>query len=242
MQRNAILKNQDNNLCGLYIVDKPLKCSSTDVVRVVKRAANKAKTGHAGTLDPMATGVVICCISRQATRTVPLLMDLTKVYETTIDLSAFSSTDDREGDLQTIDIDTPPTADAINNALAKLTGEIQQTPPAHSAIWVNGQRAYKLARRGQHFEIPSRIVLIDSIKLISYDYPNLEIVVTCGKGTYIRSLARQIGQLLNTGGYLASLRRTAIGPYTIDNAIPLKDIPETLSQKHLLPIPLRTKT
>ena len=223
-------------LQGLLIVDKPAGCTSMDVVRVVRRAAGGTKTGHAGTLDPLATGVLVCCLGR-ATKAVEKLMDLTKVYDTTIDLAAFTATDDAEGAREEVEVATPPTLDEVHSVLAGLTGVIQQRPPAYSAVKIGGKRAYKLARRGEAPVMPPRPVRIDAIDLVQYGWPLLHIVVTCGKGTYIRSLARQIGQALHTGVHLTALRRTAIGPYTIDRATPLDDLPHPLSQADLLPIP-----
>jgi tRNA pseudouridine55 synthase len=230
------LKYRTHHLHGLLIVDKPLGVSSMDVVRTVRRAGGHCKTGHAGTLDPLATGVLICCLGK-ATRAVDQLMGLTKVYETEIDLSAFTNTDDAEGEREPVDVATPPTLAEVRAALDALTGDIDQTPPAYSAIKVNGQRAYKLARRGDEVSLPSRLVRIDAIDLLDYDYPHLRLRITCGKGTYIRSLARQIGDALGTGGYLTALRRTAIGPYTIDRAVALDALPQPIEPEHLLPTP-----
>jgi tRNA pseudouridine55 synthase len=230
------LKYRVTDIHGLLIVDKPLGVSSMDVVRDVRRAAGHAKTGHAGTLDPLATGVLICCLGH-ATRCVDQLMGQTKIYETTIDLTAFSSTDDAEGLLTPVDVATPPDEAAIRAALASLTGHIPQTPPAYSAIKINGQRAYKLARRGDDVQLAPRIVRIDAIDLLHYHWPSLTLRITCGKGTYIRSLARQIGSALATGGYLTSLRRTAIGPYRIEQSTPLAKLPTPLLSEHLLPTP-----
>lgn len=233
------MKYRTHHLHGLLIVDKPLGVSSMDVVRQVRRAGGHCKTGHAGTLDPLATGVLICCLGK-ATRSVDQLMGLTKVYETDIDLSAFTNTDDAEGEREPIEVAEPPSIDAVRTALDALTGDIEQTPPAYSAIKVGGQRAYKLARRGDDVSLPSRIVRIDAIDLLEYDYPRLRLRITCGKGTYIRSMARQIGDALHTGGYLTALRRTAIGPYTIDRAVGLDALPQPIESEHLLPIPTPT--
>ena len=225
-----------SDMNGLLIVDKPLGCSSMDVVRVVRRAAGRAKTGHAGTLDPLASGVIVCGLGR-GTKCVEHVMGLTKIYETTIDLSAFTATDDAEGERQPVEVVTPPMVERVRAALDQLIGDVQQTPPAYSAIKVGGRRAYKLARQGVAVVMPPRIVRIDRIELRRYEWPMLDITVTCGRGTYIRSLARQIGVMLGTGGYLTALRRTAIGPYTIDRAIPLDHLPQPLTAEHLLPMP-----
>jgi tRNA pseudouridine55 synthase len=206
------------------------------VVRRVRRAAGGTKTGHAGTLDPLATGVVICCLGK-ATRYVEQLMGLTKVYDATVDLSAFTATDDREGDRQEIAVPTAPLEFDIHRACAKFLGQIQQRPPAFSAIHVQGVRAYKLARGGQTLDLPPRTVRIDRIDILKYTWPTLSIRITCGRGTYIRSLARDLGLALNTGGHLASLRRTAVGPYTLSQAVPITRLDHTISQSDLLPIP-----
>jgi len=223
-------------ICGLLVVDKPLHWSSMTVVRHVRRAAGKTKTGHAGTLDPLATGVVVCCLGK-ATKCVESLMGLTKVYEAEVDLSAFTQTDDREGDLEVVPVEQPPTAKQIQEVLPAFVGEVEQTPPKFSAIHINGQRAYKLARKGKAVEMPTRIVRIDQIELLMYDWPIASLRITCGKGTYIRSLARDIGMKLGTGGHLASLRRTAIGPYDLSMAVTQERLKEPIGQADLLPVP-----
>ncbi len=175
--------------CGLLLVDKPLGWSSMTVVRRVRRAAGGVKTGHAGTLDPLATGLVICCLG-PATRTVPGLMGLTKVYETQIDLSAFTSTDDREGERREVAVAAPPDLTRLRAALEGFLGEIDQVPPNFSAIHVKGRRAYKMARRGESFTIAARKVRIDAIDLLDYAWPIIGLRITCGKGAAtIRSLA-----------------------------------------------------
>jgi len=224
------------DLNGLMVVDKPRGPTSMDVVRRVRRHAGGAKTGHAGTLDPLATGVLVCCLGR-ATRTVPLIMAMAKTYAAVVDLAAFSDSDDAEGELQPVDVPTPPDPLEVHHALQQHVGEIEQTPPAHSAVKIAGRRAYALARQGQAPDMPPRIVRIDAISLERYDWPELEITVACGKGTYIRSLARQIGQALQTGGHLAALRRTAIGPYTVDAAWDFDKLPEPIEPEHLLAMP-----
>lgn len=224
---------------GLLVVDKPLGVSSMDVVRRVRRAAGlgrRFKVGHAGTLDPLATGVVVCCLGK-ATRAVEQLMGLTKVYDAVVDLSAFTTTDDREGERQEVAVTQIPDEATVRQVLATFIGEVEQVPPVYSAVHVDGQRAYKLARRGEQPDMPARTVRIDAIELNRYDWPLLDITVTCGRGTYIRSLARDIGVRLGTGGHLASLRRTAVGPYTLDKAITFDRLESPLRQEDLLPTP-----
>jgi tRNA pseudouridine55 synthase len=226
-----------SSLCGLIVVDKAIGMSSMDVVRRVRRAAGKAKTGHAGTLDPLATGVVICCLGK-ATKCVEKLMGQPKVYETCVDLSAFTQTDDLEGDREEVDVPVPPTLEQVQAACQAFVGDaIEQTPPIYSAIHINGQRAYKLARRGESIEMPTKIVRIDAVDVLDYTWPNLTLSVKCGRGTYIRSLGRDIGKKLGTGGHLSSLRRTAVGDYTIEKAHPIDRFESPITQDDLLPVP-----
>jgi tRNA pseudouridine55 synthase len=223
-------------MAGILVVDKPLGWSSMDVVRHVRKAAGFVKTGHAGSLDPLATGVVVTCIGN-ATRHVERIMDLPKVYATKIDLSAFTATDDREGEREEVAVETPPDEAAVRAVLETFVGDIQQVPPQYSAVHVGGKRAYKLARQGQTVQIEPRTVHVESIELVSYEWPMLEILVECGKGTYVRSMARDIGMALGTGGHLASLRRTAVGDYTIDKAVGAARLQLPVGQSDLLPPP-----
>ncbi len=220
---------------GLLLVDKPLGWSSMDVVRAVRRAAGGVKTGHAGTLDPLATGVVVCCLGRAA-KSVEQLMGLTKVYETTIDLSAFTSTDDREGLRLEVPCDRPAEA-TVREAVQRFVGWTSQRPPTFSAVHVQGRRAYQLARKGQSFELPEKQVRIDAVELLGYAWPNLELRITCGRGTYIRSVARDLGGLLRTGGHLAALRRTRVGQYDQSQCVTQARLTQPISQADLLPIP-----
>jgi len=211
-----------------------------DVVRVVRRKARGAKTGHAGTLDPLATGVLVVCIGRRATRLVPQLMAGAKRYTATIDFSATSQTDDAEGPLEPVEWsrETPVPRNEIEQVLHnEFTGEIMQAPPAHSAMKVGGRRAYKLARKGDAVKLEPRPVMIHSIDIVEYEWPRLVIDVRCGKGTYIRSLARDLGRALGGGAHLAALRRTAVGEYTIEQAVRLDDVPDPLEVSDLLPVP-----
>jgi len=220
-------------MCGLLVIDKPLGLSSMAVVRRVRRAAGGTKTGHAGTLDPLATGILICCIGR-ATKQVETLMGLPKCYEATIDLSAFTATDDREGEREEIDCPTPPPREAIATVLTRFVGDIEQVPPAYSAVHVGGQRAYAMARRGEKVTLPARMVRIDAIDLLAYQWPMLRLRIRCGKGTYIRSLARAMGTGLCTGGHLAALRRTEVGRFSLEQALEIDRLERPLRQEDLL--------
>ena len=207
-----------------------------DVVRHVRRAAGGAKTGHAGTLDPLATGVVVCCLGK-ATKAVSRLMGMAKMYEATVDLSAFSPTDDLESRPEAVEVEAPPYEQQVRQALAKFEGDISQTPPAFSAVHVGGRRAYKLARNGEAVELEPRSVRIDAIDLLGYDWPVATLRVTCGKGVYIRSLARDLGEALGVGGHLTSLRRMAVGGYDLSVAVDEQRLDQPITQADLLAVP-----
>jgi tRNA pseudouridine55 synthase len=230
----------DAKLNGLIVVDKPLGWSSMDVVRVVRAAAGGTKTGHAGTLDPLASGVVVCCLGK-ATRLVEQLMGLTKVYETEVDLSAFTTTDDREGPRQEVPVSAPPMQEQVREALRGFVGVVQQAPPPYSAVKIEGQRAYKLARRGEAVTPQARPVRIDAIDVLAYHWPILHLRITCGRGTYIRSLARDLGKALHTGGHLASLRRLSVGPYDLSIAVDEARLRRPITQADLLPPPVQVQ-
>ena len=223
-------------MSGLLVVDKPLGWSSMAVVRKVRYMAGGVKTGHAGTLDPLATGVLLCCLGK-ATRVVPRLMGMTKVYEAEVDLSAFTATDDREGQREEVRVAAPVGEAKLREALGRFVGEITQKPPAFSAIKIGGRRAYKLARLGQKVEMVGRTVRVDAIELLGYAWPVARLRITCGKGTYIRSLARDLGVALGAGGHLASLRRTRIGGYDLSLAVDERRLQQPLTQADLLPVP-----
>ncbi len=228
---------------GVIVVDKPVGLSSMDVVRRVRvsasrgRGTKKTKCGHAGTLDPLASGVVICCLGK-ATKQVDRLMGWTKVYETEIDLSAFTASGDREAEREEVAVDTPPSEAEVAAACRAMEGPaVEQVPPQFSAIHIDGQRAYKLAREGQTVEMKPRQVRIDAMKLLHYDWPIARVRVTCGKGTYIRSVGRDLGVALGTGGHLASLRRTAVGGYRVEDAVEIERFAEPLTEAELLAVP-----
>lgn len=223
-------------MAGILVVDKPLGWSSMDVVRRVRKAAGFVKTGHGGTLDPLATGVVVCCIGR-ATKAVERIMKMPKVYDTKIDLSAFTKTDDREADREEVEVAEPPSEEAVREALKQFVGDIEQVPPMYSAVHVDGKRAYKLARKGESVELEARPVHVASIELLEYEWPIARVLVTCGKGMYVRSLARDLGKALGTGGHLAALRRTEVGEYTLDGAADAERLMSPIGQFDLLDIP-----
>jgi tRNA pseudouridine55 synthase len=224
-----------SSLCGVLTIDKPPGLTSMDVVAAVRCRAGNAKTGHAGTLDPLATGVLLVGIGN-ATKLLDRFMATDKRYHTTIDLSAFTTTDDRQGERTNIAVNQPPTAAQVRQAIGTFVGRIPQRPPAFSAMKVGGRRAYKLARKGQPVELPARPVTVDSIDLIGYQWPYAELEIHCRKGFYVRSLARDLGVALGTGGHCTAIRRTAVGPFTLATARKLDDLPSRLSLSDLIPI------
>lgn len=213
----------------IIFVDKPSGMSSFGAVARVRRLlsereGHKVKVGHTGTLDPFATGLLIL-LAGKATKKAPGLTKLDKVYEATIRLGATSSTGDPEGEI-TIKEEKPEISrEKIIDTLAKFVGEIEQTPPAFSAIKINGQRAYKLARAGKAVEMPKRKVTIYELELVEYNSPYLKIRTHVSSGTYIRTLAEDIGEALGCGAYTTELRRTKIADYDIAE-LPLFDLPQ----------------
>ena len=204
-----------DQVSGLVVVDKSGGMTSHDVVARVRRLAGTRKVGHAGTLDPMATGVLVLGINR-ATRLLGHLMLTDKAYDATIRLGVSTSTDDAEGEVvATVGTDglTDP---VIREALAGFVGEIEQVPSAVSAIKVDGRRAYDRVRAGEQVELEPRTVRIDDIEVRAIRGADVEVSVRCSSGTYIRAIARDLGERLGVGGHLAALRRTAVGPYDLD--------------------------
>jgi tRNA pseudouridine55 synthase len=211
----------------IIFVDKPSGMSSFGAVARVRRIltqreGHKVKVGHTGTLDPFATGLLIL-LAGKATKKAPELTKKDKVYEATIRLGATSSTGDPEGEITETGAKLP-TREEIEAVLPQFRGEIQQTPPAFSAIKVNGQRAYKLARAGKEVEIPSRTVTIYELEIMGYDAPLLKIRAHVSSGTYIRTLAEDLGKTLGCGAYCTELRRTKIADYDIAK-LPLFELP-----------------
>jgi tRNA pseudouridine55 synthase len=228
------MKNKRPDLNGILVVDKPLGWTSAYVCRLIRSRTGGAKVGHAGTLDPLATGVLVICLGR-ATKRIPDLMDETKHYLATVDLSRTSTTEDLEGELKEVIVERQPSAEAVGQACAAFVGPIMQTPPMHSAVWIDGERAYKKARRGEQVAVRARPVVIDAITIVSYEWPMLVVDVQCRKGTYIRSLARDIGERLGTGGMLTALRRTRAGAFGVEDALSPEQTSDEL-ERHLIPV------
>ncbi len=211
---------------GIILIDKPAQMTSFGVVARIRRVLSKAagkkvKVGHTGTLDPFATGLMIIVVGKEC-RNAMTYTKLDKVYESRIRLGQTSTTGDPEGELTDISSDQP-SPEAVQDALAKFVGKITQRPPIYSAIKINGQRAYDLARAGKEVEMPEREVEVFSLELVKYDYPFLDIRTHVSSGTYIRTLAQDIGAELKTGAYCTELRRTSIADWQIADAKNLSD-------------------
>jgi len=211
----------------LYI-DKPLTWTSFDVVNKIRKSLRhhlgikKIKVGHAGTLDPLATGLVIICTGR-ATKQIMQYQDLDKVYEAKIRLGATTPSFDLETEVDQSYPWEHITSVMIDEALVSFTGEQDQMPPLYSAKSVDGKRAYEMARKGKTLELKPHRIKISQLKVLEMHLPDLSLLVECSKGTYIRSLARDLGEKLGSGAHLTGLRRTRIGPYQVDNAISIEN-------------------
>src|SRR5215472_11302556 len=214
---------------GLIIVDKPGGMTSHDVVARIRRIAGTRRVGHAGSLDPMATGVLVVGVEK-ATRLLGYLTLTEKAYAATIRLGRSTSTDDAEGEPTGGSPAAGVSAAALRSAIAKLTGEIVQVPPAVSAIKIGGQRAYKLTRAGAAPDLAARPVTVYEFTVTETrtvgDFLDLDAVIRCSSGTYVRALARDLGVALGTGGHLTALRRTAVGPYDLSQSRTLEDLSE----------------
>ena len=205
--------------CGVLNIDKPLRMTSHDVVARVRRTLGVQKVGHSGTLDPLATGVLLVCVG-PAARMSEFLMASTKTYVADVYLGRETTTDDGEGSVLSETDASGLTAERISESFRPFTGEIDQLPPAYSAIKQGGRKLYELARKGQAIKAEPRRVRIDSIRLLEWTPPIARLEVVCGSGTYIRSLARDIGRALGVGGSLAGLRRTMSGNFSADDGLP----------------------
>jgi tRNA pseudouridine55 synthase len=213
---------------GLIVVDKPGGMTSHDVVARIRRLARTRRVGHGGTLDPMATGVLVIGVGR-ATRLLTYVIGAGKSYTATVRLGQATVTDDAEGEVIAVTPAGAVSDDAIRSAFAALTGEIEQVPSAVSAIKINGQRAYQRVREGESVELPARRVTVSRLDVLAIrrdapDVIDVDIDVTCSSGTYVRALARDAGQALGVGGHLTALRRTAVGGFTLAEAATLDEL------------------
>jgi tRNA pseudouridine55 synthase len=221
------------SLAGILNVNKPPGCTSRDVVNHVARLCRPAKAGHAGTLDPLATGVLVICVG-QATRLIEYVQKMRKRYRATFLLGRSSETDDTEGHVTELAQAPLPTRSQLDVALEQFVGAIQQRPPAHSAIKVQGRRAYELARRGTAVQLEPRIVEVHNLRVVEYDYPALQLDIECGSGTYVRALGRDLAAALGTRAVMSALVRTAVGEFRVDNAVTLDALTSENCTRHLL--------
>ncbi len=217
------MARKGRDISGWLVVDKPAGITSTAVVGKVRWALGARKAGHAGTLDPAATGVLAVALG-EATKTVPYITDALKCYRFTVRLGQATNTDDAEGEVIATS-DARPTDDDIRAALAPFRGEILQVPPKFSAVKVDGERAYALARDGEDVELAARPLWVESLEMIARpDADHVELEMVCGKGGYVRSVARDLGQALGCHGHVLSLRRTWSGPFDAADGIGLDEI------------------
>jgi tRNA pseudouridine55 synthase len=212
-----------SSVSGLLNLDKPTGMTSRTAVDRVVRLVRPAKVGHAGTLDPLATGVLVVCIG-PATRLIEFVQRMPKRYRATFLLGRESPTEDIEGDVTPL-IDPPqPSHQQVCEAAARLVGTIQQRPPAFSALKVAGRRAYDLARAGKEVALEPRPVTIHALEVLRYEYPELVVDVGCSAGTYVRSLGRDLAESLGTAAVMSALVRTAVGDFTVEDALPLSEL------------------
>ena len=222
-------------LFGVLNLLKPEGITSRDLVNRVQRLVKPAKVGHAGTLDPMATGVLLVCVG-PATKLISMLQEGAKTYRTEFTLGMSSDTDDATGKISLPETPAEPRQLAeIMPYLEAMTGNVLQVPPDFSAVHVNGQRAYALARRGESLELNAKTVRIDEIRILNYAWPKLELEITCGSGTYIRSIARDLGLQLGCGALMSRLERTRVGNFSIAESLPEDQITVATIQERIRP-------
>lgn len=232
-------KRKGRAVSGWVVLDKPYNLGSTQAVSRVRRLYDAQKAGHAGTLDPLATGILPIALG-EATKTVPFLMDADKAYVFMIEWGSTTTTLDREGEVVARS-DVRPAPEAVAEALKAFVGEIQQVPPAYSAIKVDGERAYDLAREGIEVELKARTVVVHSAAVSAApDADHVELTIACGKGTYVRSIVRDIAEALGACAHVSALRRTRVGPFGEAGAIPLENLEELVHKgagsEALLPV------
>lgn len=208
----------------IVAVYKELGMSSHTLINLIRRYTGQQRVGHAGTLDPCAKGVMVIGIGRAATRTLAAVVEKEKEYVVCIKLGWRSTSDDREGQKTQVSVSQIPSEDQIRQALKSLQGTIRQRPPIFSAIKVRGRVAYKAARSHSPLDMPPRLVEAKEIEMLAYAWPSLDLRIVTGPGFYVRSLARDLGEMLGTGGYVEELERTRVGTYTKECAMRLSDL------------------
>ncbi|MBC8522550.1 tRNA pseudouridine(55) synthase TruB [PVC group bacterium] len=220
-------------IAGVLAIDKPRGPTSMSMVNLVRRRSGGVKTGHAGTLDPLATGVLVLGLGKMTKRLGELTLT-NKRYKTVIDLSAKTAGHDEESPRVEVEVSNPPTSEEVVKVLEKFHGTILQRPPIFSAVKVDGHRAYAVARKGKEVVVEPREVEVFGIELMSYEWPIVTLDIACAKGFYVRSLARDLGEKLGTGGYCREIRRTEVGPFTLEHARVLENLPEVITQDLLI--------
>jgi len=217
--------NSVDNLYGMIVLYKPKGETSRTTLNRLQSAVrscchqgHKLRVGHAGTLDPLAEGVLIACVG-EATKLIEVIQMLPKCYTGTFQLGVTSDTEDAEGTITTLPTPPQPTYDELKETIARFVGRIRQRPPAYSALKIAGKRAYQLARQGEHVELAAREIEVYRIDLVEYKYPIFRLKIECGSGTYVRSLGRDIGELLGSGAIMTALIRESIGPFSLADAV-----------------------
>lgn len=229
-KHNLPNKETDLTAGAIFLIDKPLEWSSFDVVKFLRKRIRVKKTGHAGTLDPLATGLLILCCGK-ATKSISMIQDLPKTYLSEITFGKSTTTYDAEGD-----IDEEAGYEHIEEKLitevleSEFKGTVDQVPPMYSALKYGGKKLYELARKGETVERPPRQITFHDFEILDFESPKLTIKVSCSKGTYIRSLARDLGEALNSKAYLSKLKRTAIGHYLVDDALTPHEMGDRLKE------------
>lgn len=208
----------------IIAIYKPKGPTSHDIIDEIRKITGEQKVGHAGTLDPLAQGVLVVGIGREATKQLSTVVKKEKEYIAEITFGEESTTDDAEGMKTRWNVKEPPSQEIIKKTLAKFIGKIMQTPPAFSAIKIKGKAAYKRVRKGENIKLESREVEIKSIEVLKYEWPHLTLKVVTGPGVYIRALARDLGEELGVGGYLSDLERTQVGEFRKENALTFEEL------------------
>lgn len=237
MQNMFLLNSQQNKYkkLGVFGIYKPKGPTSNHLLNIIRRTLQTKKVGHAGTLDPLASGVLVVGIGKKGTKQLSALVQKEKEYIAKIKFGTYSTTDDEEGIKEDINVTKTPNKKDVKTAIKKFVGNILQTPPIYSAIKIKGKEAYKYARNGIEVEMKPRPAIVKKIKLLKYEWPFLEIKVVTGPGVYVRSLARDIGKELNVGGYLADLERTRVGVFKKSGAYKVEDMGKLIKDYERIP-------
>jgi len=209
---------------GIFAVNKPVGITSHDVVDLLRKKAGVRRVGHGGTLDPLASGVLVIAVGRENTKQLDEFVKGEKEYIATIFLGANSTTDDEEGEKQNVNVNIKPDIEKIKEMSKLFIGNIMQTPPIYSSVKLAGKPAHRRVRRGEVVKLEAREVVIKNIEILEYEYPILKLNVTTGPGVYIRALARDLGEKLETGGYLSGLIRTRVNNFKLSEAVELEKI------------------